>query len=188
MKEITQDLKVVTWSGGRTGQQLLPVVYAELHRLARAQLARFDANQTLTPTELVHEVYLRIWGGEPPSFEGRQHFFFAVTRTMRDILVENIRRRSSLKRGGAYLRVELEDVGVATPREDVLALGRALAKLEREEPDKAQVVRLRYFGGFTVPEIADVTGYSQATVKRRCTCAHAWLRRELSTTRCTGRG
>lgn len=161
-------------------EQLLPVFYDELCRLARARIVRLDLpGQTLTPTELVHEIYLRVVG---ISFESRRHFFFVACRTMRDIMVESDRRSASLKRGGDYLRVDLEDVAIEgrVPREDILDLNHALQKLEREKPDSVKVVRLRYFGGLSIPEIAEVEGCSQATVKRRWSHARAWLQRVLS--------
>jgi RNA polymerase sigma factor (TIGR02999 family) len=161
---------------------LMPLLYEELRRLAQARVARLGPGQTLSPTELVHETYLRISGGRDYDFEGRRHFFFAASRAMRDILVERVRHKASLKRGGGYLRVAIDgvDVTVAAPREDLLDVDRALAKLERECPDRARVVELIYFGGLTAPETAEVMGMSLATVERRWSYARAWLRRELS--------
>lgn len=179
---MTQVLDAASHGDSQAAQRLLTMVYDELRRLARNRVARLTPGQTLTPTELVHEAYLRISRGETASFEGRRHFFFAATRAMRDILVENARRKASLKRGGDWLRVDLEGAGVevAAPREDVMDLDRALGKLECSRPDGARVVQLHYFGGLTIPEIAEVTGTSQATVKRRWSYARAWLQRELS--------
>ena len=162
--------------------RLLPQVYEELRRLARARMARLGPGQTLTPTELVHEAYLRVTGGRRDTFEGRRHFFFVVSRAMRDLILEEARRKGSLKRGGKYLRlpVELAELSVLNPQEDILDLEQALRKLERESPDRAQVVLLSYFGGLTHPEIAEVLGLSLATVERRWSYARIWLRRELS--------
>ncbi|HYX23956.1 MAG TPA: ECF-type sigma factor [Thermoanaerobaculia bacterium] len=162
--------------------RLLPLVYEELRRLARARMARLGPGQTLTPTELVHEAYLRVAGGKHDSFEGRRHFFFAVSRAMRDLIVESARRKGSLKRGGNSLRLSLEtaEIAIESPQENVLALDLALQKLERESPDRARVVQLSYFGGLTHPEIAQVLGLSRATVERRWSYARIWLRRELS--------
>lgn len=180
MTELTRVFEAVARGDGQAAQRLLPLVYDELHRLARAQLARFAPDLALTPTEVVHEAYLRIWRNEPVTFEGHRHFFFVAIRAMRDVLVENARRKDSLKRGGDHTRVTMAEVGIAMPSEDVRELYRALEKLEREKPENARVVRLRYFGGLTHEEIAEVTGCSRATVKRRWTQARAWLRRELS--------
>jgi RNA polymerase sigma factor (TIGR02999 family) len=163
-------------------RQLLPLVYDELRSLARSRMARFSRDQTLSPTELVHEAYLRVASGRSESFEGRRHFFFAASRAMRDIMVENARRKASLKRGGEYLLVTagLEQVAVEGPRESLLELDLALQKLEREVPERAQVVLLSYFAGLTHPEIAEVLGLSLATVERRWGYSRAWLRRELT--------
>jgi RNA polymerase sigma factor (TIGR02999 family) len=168
--------------GSQTVAQLLPLVYDELLRLARARIGRARPGETLTPTELVHETYLRMAGGQTSRFEGRRHFFFSASRAMRDVTVEIARRNTSLKRGGDYLRVELEEAEIVsmTPRENFMDLDRALSKLKRERPDRAQVVELRYFHGLTEAKIAVATGLSLATVKRRLRSVRAWLLRELS--------
>jgi RNA polymerase sigma factor (TIGR02999 family) len=180
--DVTRILNAAFSGGSQTAAQLLPLVYDELRRLARARTARARPGDTLTPTDLVHEAYLRMAAGGTSHFEGRRHFFFSVSRAMHDITVESARRKASLKRGGRYLRVELEEAETAftAPRENLLDLDRALSKLHRERPDRAQVVELRYFGGLTEPEIAEVMGLSQATVKRRWRYARAWLLREIS--------
>jgi RNA polymerase sigma factor (TIGR02999 family) len=169
--------------------RLLPLVYDELRRLAKARMARLGPGQTLTPTELVHEAYLRVAGGKRDSFEGRRHFFFAISRAMHDLLVEAARRRGSQKRGGNFLLLPFEaaELAPADPLENLLDLELALGKLERESPDRAQVVLLSYFGGLTHPEIAEVMGLSRATVERRWSYARVWLRRELSRQSANGR-
>lgn len=180
--EITRILDGVARGETDSAERLLPLVYDELRRLARARMARLGPGHTLTPTELVHEAYLRIAGGKHDSFEGRRHFFFAVSRAMRDLLVEGARRKGSLKRGGNYLRmpVEVAELTTTEPQTDVLDLDLALRKLECESPDRAQVVVLSYFGGLTHPEIAEIMGLSRATIERRWNYARSWLRRELS--------
>jgi RNA polymerase sigma factor (TIGR02999 family) len=180
--EITRILEAAARGDPQAAERLLPLVYDELRRLARARIARLGPRETLTPTELVHEAYLRVVGSTHASFEGRRHFFFAASRAMRDIMVENVRRRTSLKRGGTWLRVAMEsdEITLETPGESFLDLNRALHKLECESRDRAQVVLLSYFGGLTHPEIAEVLGLSLATVERRWSYARAWLRRELS--------
>jgi len=162
--------------------RLLPLVYDELRRLASAWMMTARRRAALTPTELVHEAYLRVTGCQAAGFEGRRHFFFAASRAMRDIMVENARRVASRKRGGDLVRVELKEVETApqAPPEDFLDLHRALAKLQRESPDHARVVLLSCFDGRTHPEIAEMMGLSVATVERRWSDARAWLRRELS--------
>ncbi len=171
--------------GWQAAEELLPLVYDELRQLARARMARLRPGQTLTPTALVHEAYLRLTGGGPAGFEGRRHFFFATSRAMRDIMVERARRKASLKRGGDLRRVDLEapELAFEGPPETVLDVDRVLARLERESPDRARVVQLAYFGGLTQPEIAEVMGLSLATIERRLSYARAWLRRELSPAR-----
>lgn len=180
--EISRVLDAVARGETDSAARLLPLVYDELRRLARARMARLGPGQTMTPTELVHEAYLRVVDGKRDSFEGRRHFFFAVSRAMRDLLVEGARRRGSLKRGGNYLRlpVEVAELTTVDPQESILDLDFALRKLERESPERAQVVLLSYFGGLTHPEIAEVLGLSRATIERRWSYARVWLRRELS--------
>jgi RNA polymerase sigma factor (TIGR02999 family) len=180
--EITGILDAVACGESASAARLLPLVYDELLRLARARMARLGPGQTLTPTELVHEAYLRVVTGKRECFEGRRHFIFAVSRAMSDLLVEGARRTGSLKRGGNYLRlpVEVAEVTTTYPQENLLDLAFALKKLERESPGQAQVVRLSYFGGLTHPEIAQVLGLSRATVERRWNYARIWLRRQLS--------
>jgi RNA polymerase sigma factor (TIGR02999 family) len=180
--EISRVLDAVARGEAEPAARLLPLVYDELRRLARSRMARLGPGQTLTPTELVHEAYLRVVDGKRDSFEGRRHFFFAVSRAMRDLLVEGARRRGSLKRGGNYLRlpVDVAELTTVDPQESILDLDFALRKLEQESPERAQVVLLSYFGGLTHPEIAEVLGLSRATVERRWTYARIWLRRALS--------
>ncbi len=180
--ELASILESAAGGDAQAASRLLPLVYDELRRLARARMARVRPGQTLTPTALVHEAYLRVAGRRTDGFEGRRHFFFAASRAMRDIMIESARRKASRKRGGDLLRLELEGAQLAlqTPRENLFDLDRALDRLEDASPDRAQVVLLSYFGGLTHPEIAEVTGLSLATVERKWSYARAWLRRELS--------
>jgi RNA polymerase sigma factor (TIGR02999 family) len=166
----------------QTVAELLPLVYGELQHLAKARLARVRAGEELTPTELVHEAFLRVAGHQTAGFDSRRHFFFAASRAMRDVLVENARRRASLKRGRAVSWTELEGekLAVQAPPEYLLDLERALAKLELAHPDCSRVFLLSRLGGYTHPEIAELIGRSRATVERRVSRARAWLRRELS--------
>lgn len=182
VSELADILESAADGDSQAAAQLLPLVYDELRRLARARMARARSGETLTPTALVHEAYLRVLGGKTASFEGRRHFFFAASRAMRDIMVENARRKASLKRGGDLLRIELEgaEMAIHASPENLLDLERALDKLEQASPERAQVVALSYFSGLTQPEIAEVMGLSLATIERRLSYARAWLRRELS--------
>ena len=161
---------------------LLPLVYAELHELARARLARQPPGQTLTPTALVHEVYLRIVGDSEVTWEGRQHFFFAAARAMRDILVEQARRKAGPKRGGDRRRRELDEACAVLqpPSEEVLAVHEALQELEARDPLKAQIVLLRYFTGLTRDETATVLGLAERTLDRHWRYIRAWLMERLS--------
>jgi RNA polymerase sigma factor (TIGR02999 family) len=157
------------------------VVYAELRRLAGALTARLPPGQTLQPTALIHEAYLKLVRDCDPGWEGRRHFFGAAAQAMREILVDQARRKASLKRGGHGRRVELDD-GLALiepPPEDVLALDEALRKLQAVKPHLAEVVMLRYYTGLSLEEAAGVVGRSVSTLSREWRFARAWLAREL---------
>ena len=161
---------------------LLPLVYAELHDLARARLARQTPGQTLTATALVNEVYVRIAGDSNVTWEGRQHFFFAAARAMRDIVVEQARRKAGPKQGGGQRRRELDEACaiVEPPTDDVLAVNEALQELEARDPLKAQIVLLRYFTGLTMDETAAVLGLAERTLDRHWRYIRAWLMKRLS--------
>ena len=161
---------------------LLPMVYAELHQLARARLARQAPGQTLTPTALVNEAYVRIAGDSSLTWEGRQHFFFAAARAMRDILVEQARRKAGPKQGGGLRRQELDEACAVLepPSDDVLAVHEALQELEAHDPLKAQIVLLRYFTGLTMDETAAVLGLAERTLDRHWRYIRAWLMKRLS--------
>ena len=161
--------------------RLLSLVYDELRQLAAAQMARLKPGQTLQPTALVHEAYLRLAGKADLHLEGRKHFFFAAARAMRDILVERARSKAGPKRGGSRRRVVLDEaVALAEPPpEEVLALHEALADLEKEDPLKAQIVNLRYFTGMSMQETAAVLGLSERTAHRHWRFTKAWLKSRL---------
>ena len=166
----------------RAAAELLPLVYSELRALARKKLAQTPPGQTLQPTALVHEAYLRALGGEDPGWEGRRHFFFAVSRAMRDILVEDARRKAALKRGGRRKRVCAENLAIATaaPVDDLLALDEALGRLEQRDPRKHRIVLLRFFAGLTAEETARVMDVSVRTAEREWRYVRAWLHKELT--------
>jgi RNA polymerase sigma factor (TIGR02999 family) len=160
----------------------LPIVYEELRRLAVRHLAGEPDGQTLQPTALVHEAYVRLAGarGDRP-WDNRGHFFAAAAEAMRRILIDNARRKRRPKHGGDRRRVA-GDVAAprpGLPRDDLLALDEALTKLARDEPAKAELVKLRFFAGLTMPEVADVLGISLATAERHWTYARTWLYAEL---------
>lgn len=163
--------------------EMLPLVYAELRRLAGAYIRRERPGQTLQPTALVHEAYLRLLREHHVSWQNRAHFCAIAANSMRQILVERARAKKTAKRGAGAHRVTLVDEVMGTsPDEgiDVEALHEAIERLERFDPARARLVELRYFGGLTIEETAEVLGQSPATVKRGWALARAWLARELS--------
>jgi RNA polymerase sigma factor (TIGR02999 family) len=175
---------LVAWRGGSEAarDQLVPLVYRDLQRLARAHLARERSGHTLQPTALVHETYLRLMGHAAMDWQGRTHFFALAATTMRRILVSYARKQRAAKRGCGGTAVTLcENHAVESAREvDLLALDAALAELEKLDQRQCRVVELRYFGGLTIEETADALGVSPATVKSDWSFARAWLFRELS--------
>jgi RNA polymerase sigma factor (TIGR02999 family) len=183
MNEVTRILSALEQGDPSAAEQLLPLVYDELRKLAAQKLAQEKAGQTLQATALVHEAYLRLVGnGEEPHWNSRGHFFAAAAEAMRRILVEKARRKKRLKRGGDRCRLSLDDLelSVAEPGDDLLALDEALTKLAEKHPDRAALVKLRYFAGLTVDEAAASLGISPATADRHWTYARAWLYRELA--------
>jgi RNA polymerase sigma factor (TIGR02999 family) len=148
--------------------ELLPLIYGELHRIAQARMAALRPGTTLQPTALIHEAYLRLLGHDKPGWNSRAHFFGAAAQAMRQILVDQARRKASLKRGGGRRRLDLDDVepAVAPPSIDILALDEALQRLERDDPRKARIVMLRYFAGMTTEETAAALDISVPTVER----------------------
>jgi RNA polymerase sigma factor (TIGR02999 family) len=178
--KVTSILQAARTGDSEAAAQFLPLVYAELRKLARARLARLPPGQTLQPTALVHEAYLRLVGKSRLHLESKQHFFFAAARAMRDILVEHARRKAGPKRGGGRKRVELDDAAAqGPPRDEVLALNEALEELEKQDPVKGKIVQLRYFAGMNVHETAEVLGLSERTVQRHWKFIKAWLKSRL---------
>jgi RNA polymerase sigma-70 factor, ECF subfamily len=160
---------------------LLPIVYQELRRLAAAYLRRERPGQTLQPTALVHEAYLRLMKDRPDRWQNRAHFCAIAAHSMRQILIERARARRALKRGGGGPRVTLDEglLPGAEPSIDLVALDEALERLAALDPEQARIVELRFFGGLTVEEAAEALDCSPATVKRHWSVARAWLAREL---------
>ena len=165
----------------RRDSELFPQVYDELRRLAHARLAQLTPGQTLQPTALVHEVYLRL-ADRTAGFEGTRHFFFVAARAMHDILVERARQRASLKRGGGRQRLQLDQLIIAqeSPDEEMIALSETLVELERIDPRKHQLVMLRFFAGCTSDEVAEAMQISSSTAAREWRFARAWLHQRLS--------
>jgi RNA polymerase sigma factor (TIGR02999 family) len=187
MADITQILGALERGDPHAAGQLLPLVYEELRRLAAEKLAHERPGQTLQATALVHEAYLRLVASGDVSapreqhWNGRGHFYAACGEAMRRILVENARRRQSLKRGGGRRRHDADDLDLAAPepREDLLALDEALTRLAATDPQAANLVQLRYFAGLTLPEAAESLGMAPRSAGRLWAFARAWLRREI---------
>ena len=184
MSDVSRILESIERGDPHAAEQLLPLVYDELRKLAAALMAKEAPGQTLQATALVHEAYLRLLGPEPGGerpWDGRGHFFAAAAEAMRRILVENARRKQGPRRGGGRFRVELPDVGESTQisSEDLLALDDALTRLAAAAPQKAELVKLRFFAGMTIPQAAAALGISHATAERHWTYARVWLYSEL---------
>ena len=181
MNEITLVLQAIGRGEGGASDDLLPLVYDELRRLAAARMAQEMAGQTLQPTALVHEAWLRILHDGGRVWENRGHFFGAAAEAMRRILIEGARRKSRLKRGSGQMRLNIEDIDLAaaTPDDKVLMIDEALEKLEAEDPEKARVVTLKFFGGLTNQEVAESLGVTERTVERQWAYAKAWLFRSI---------
>ena len=179
--EATRFLLAAAKGDRKAATKLLPLVYDELRNLARARMACMAPGQTLQPTALVHEAYVRLIGKQDRGWDGRAHFFGAAAMAMREILIEQARRRATLKRGGDRQRYDVEEVDLAiqAPTTDLLALGEAIERLESEDPRKGQIVNLRYFAGLTVEETAAALDLSVSTVEREWRYIRAWLRTQL---------
>jgi RNA polymerase sigma factor (TIGR02999 family) len=182
MAEVTQLLAAIEQGDSQATAELLPLVYEELRRLARSRMANERAAHTLSATALVHEAYLRLVGANDKHWNSRGHFFMAAAEAMRRILVENARRKRQVGRGGNRQRVPLDDVDIAmdAPSDDVVALDESLTRLEVHDAAAAQLVKLRYFAGMTMPEAAEALGMSLRTAERNWTYARTWLHREMS--------
>jgi RNA polymerase sigma factor (TIGR02999 family) len=165
----------------QAAEELLEFVYQELRQLATHKMAQEAPGQTLQPTALVHEAWLRLIGSENPSFANRAHFFSAAAEAMRRILIDRARRRNTRRHGGGYQRVDIAECDLVAPQADdeLLAVNEALEKLARTRPVPAEVVKLRYFGGRTNEEVAQILGISLSTVKNYWAFARAWLLQEI---------
>jgi RNA polymerase sigma factor (TIGR02999 family) len=182
MSDVTQLLSAIDAGDPKAADQLLPLVYEELRKLAAARMAQEKPGQTLQATALVHEAWLRLAGDdEEKAWNSRGHFFGAAAEAMRRILIERARRKARIRHGGASERVDLEHVTIAVEDSDetVLAIGEALEKLALESPQKAEIVKMRYFAGMEQGEIARVLSLSEPTVRRHWAYARSWLYAEL---------
>ncbi len=180
--DITRILDNIQSGDQQAANDLLPIVYEELRRIADAKMRHEKSGQTLQATALVHEAFLRLIGPDDETkWDSRGHFFAAAAEAMRRILIEHARSRNAAKRGGKFERVELNEACLAQSNDSelILAIDDALTKLAQDEPEIAKVVKLRYFTGLTIEQTAAALGLSDRTVKRHWTYARAWLQREL---------
>jgi RNA polymerase sigma factor (TIGR02999 family) len=181
MSDATVMLAAIKAGDSKAAEGLLVLVYDELRRLAAAKLAHEAPGQTLQPTALVHEAWLRLVGERAPSFKDREHFFRASAEAMRRILIDQARRKHTRRHGGDFRRVDLEGFDLAAPAMDdqLLAVDEALDKFAQEHPVQAELVKLRYFAGLTNEEASEVMGVSVSTVKNYWTFSRAWLLNEI---------
>ena len=181
MGDATLLLNAVERGDAKAADKLLELVYSELRALAAHKMAQERPGQTLQPTALVHEAWMRLVGSETPNFQNRAHFFSAAAEAMRRILIDRARRRRTQRHGGKYERVNLDDYDLAAPEADdeLLAVNEALEQLSKEHPLQAEVVKLRYFGGRTNEEVAQILDVSLATVKNYWAFSRAWLHQHI---------
>jgi RNA polymerase sigma factor (TIGR02999 family) len=181
MSDVTRILEAMERGEGQAAEQLLPLVYAELRRLAAHKMANENPGQTLQPTALVHEAWLKLVGQENRRWQDRNHFFAAAAEAMRQILTDHARRKLRQRHGGGQQRVDLDDCVAAATAEDeqVVAVSESLEKFAELDPQRAELVKLRYFVGLTIPEAAEVMGISEGTAKRYWSFARAWLYEEI---------
>ena len=181
MVDVTRNLFALQPDDPQATEQLFSLVYDELRRLAAHQLAGEKPGQTLQPTALVHEAWLRLTGNEEVKWDGRAHFFGAAAEAMRRILIENARRKKALRHGGGQQRLDIQEVDVAVSAQDdeLLAVHEALEKFAAQDAPKAELVKLRYFAGLTIAQAADLLNISEPTAKRHWAYARAWLFHEI---------
>jgi len=181
MTDVTRILNAIERGDAKATDELLPLVYEELRLLAAQKLSHERPGQTLQATALVHEAYIRLVGDDPQSWNSRGHFFGAAAEAMRRILVENARQKQSLKRGGGDKRLEFvaTDLPIEGPIDEILALDEALTRLSAEKPTVAGIVKLYYFAGLTLEQVATVQDISRPTAAKRLAFGRAWLHREL---------
>lgn len=179
--DVTELLNRAARGDAEAARAVFPAIYRELRKLASAKLSSVPPGGTVQTTALVHEAYLRVVGRHEHGWENIRHFYFTAARAMRDILIDEARRKGAGKRGGGAAHVPLEEITVSldAPAEDVLALDAVLSRLEKTDPEGHQLVMLRFFAGLSVPEAAQVSGAPLRTVERRWRFLRAWLAREI---------
>ena len=182
MSDVTRVIEAVQRGDAKAADELLPLVYEELRRLAASKMANEAAGNTLQPTALVHEAWLRLVGNDNPKFAGRAHFFAAAAEAMRRILIDRARRKSALRHGGGQERVDIQQVDLASPGTDdqLLAVNDALDKLAAQDPTEAELVKLRYFVGLTTEEAASLLDISPRTARNYWAHARTWLYHEIT--------
>jgi RNA polymerase sigma factor (TIGR02999 family) len=181
MSEVTRIFDEIEHGDPQAADRLLPLVYQELRKLAASKMAHEAPGQTLQPTALVHEAWLRLGGSEAHLWDSRAHFFAAAAEAMRRILIDNARRRKALRHGGGQARVDVQEIEIAAPADDeqLLAIDETLERFSVFDPQKAELVKLRYFIGMTIEEAARALRISEATAKRWWEYARAWLYAEM---------
>jgi RNA polymerase sigma factor (TIGR02999 family) len=183
MSDVTRILSQIEQGDCQAAEQLLPLVYEELRRLAAAKMAKEKPGQTLQATALVHEAYMRLVDAEKAQqWDSRGHFFAAAAEAMRRILIDQARKKETLRRGRDRKRCDIEHLEIASPepRFDILSLNDTLGRFERRDPEKAKLVKLRFFAGLTIPQAAEILGISSTTADRYWAYARAWLHADLS--------
>ena len=183
MPELTQLLSAIEQGEPRAADQLLPLVYDELRKVAAHKLSLLPPGQTLQATALVHDAYLRLTGGENEHWQNRRHFFAAAAEAMRHILIDRARRRLRLRHGAGTEKIDLDQIEIPEPAKDdvLLELNDALDELQTIAPERAEIVKLRFFGGFSEMEIATLLNISERSVQRHWSCAKAWLFERIET-------
>jgi RNA polymerase sigma factor (TIGR02999 family) len=181
LSDVTRVIEAVQRGDPKAADELLPLVYEELRKLAASKMANEAAGNTLQPTALVHEAWLRLVGRDNPKFGGRAHFFAAAAEAMRRILIDRARSKRALRHGGGQVRVDIQQLDLASPEDDdqLLAVNDALDKLAAQDPIEAELVKLRYFVGMTVEEAASLLGISDRTARNYWTHARTWLYHEI---------
>ena len=181
MNEVTRVIEAVQRGDPKAAAELLPLVYEELRKLAASKMANEAAGNTLQPTALVHEAWLRLVGNDNPKFAGRAHFFAAAAEAMRRILIDRARRKRALRHGGGQVRLDIQQLDLASPDADdqLLAVNDALDKLDSQDPTEAKLVKLRYFVGLTVEEAAGLLDISPRTATNYWAHARTWLYHEI---------
>ena len=182
MTDVTRILNAIEQGETKAADELLPLVYDELRLLAARKLSQELPGQTLQGTALVHEAYIRLVGDEPTCWDNRGHFFAAAAEAMRRILIENARRKQTQKRGSGYDRVNLDEltVSITGPSENIIAISEALDKLSAKDSAVADLVKLHYFSGLTLDQVAQLKGMGRRTAVKQLAYARAWLHREIS--------